>query len=246
MAKLTKADAARQLRISRTTLYKLIDQGALSALPDGMIESAELVRVAPVVDSLKERARTSMHMPDMNTYISTNEQKTPRVDTVHEQPWTDVHEREQTSTVQTLVHTLREQMATLQHELQTAREERQAALQERHAAREERALLLQMLHEMQHRYDRLLEAPRVAPVAPAGATPVPRTDPAVAPEAPPDRGAIRRRILELLRDVPAGLTTAELRTHLQVEKPMGHTCIAMLRDGLLRRVGPGRYVAREG
>ena len=32
MAKLTKADAARHLGISRTTLYKLIDQGKLSAV----------------------------------------------------------------------------------------------------------------------------------------------------------------------------------------------------------------------
>ena len=31
MAKLSKLDAARQLGISRTTLYKLIDQGRLSA-----------------------------------------------------------------------------------------------------------------------------------------------------------------------------------------------------------------------
>ena len=36
MATLTKAEAARQLGISRTTLYKLIDQGTLSATPDGL------------------------------------------------------------------------------------------------------------------------------------------------------------------------------------------------------------------
>ncbi len=35
MAKLTKADAARQLGISCTMLYKLIDQGRVSAPPDG-------------------------------------------------------------------------------------------------------------------------------------------------------------------------------------------------------------------
>jgi excisionase family DNA binding protein len=33
MARLTKSDAARQLGISRTTLYKLIDQGRVSATP---------------------------------------------------------------------------------------------------------------------------------------------------------------------------------------------------------------------
>jgi excisionase family DNA binding protein len=39
MAKLTEADAARQLGISRTTLYKLIDQGKSTATPDGLIDT---------------------------------------------------------------------------------------------------------------------------------------------------------------------------------------------------------------
>src|SRR5467141_1104477 len=59
MAKLTKADAARQLGIARSTLYKLIDQGKVSPSPDGLIDQAELVRVAAYVDTLKERTRTS-------------------------------------------------------------------------------------------------------------------------------------------------------------------------------------------
>ena len=45
MATLTKADAARQFGISRTTLYKLINEGKLSATPEGLIDTAELVRV---------------------------------------------------------------------------------------------------------------------------------------------------------------------------------------------------------
>ena len=60
MAQLTKADAARQLGIARSTLYKLIAQGKVSATPDGMIDQAELVRVAAYVDTLKERTRTSV------------------------------------------------------------------------------------------------------------------------------------------------------------------------------------------
>jgi excisionase family DNA binding protein len=50
MARLTKAEAARQLGISRTTLYKLIDQGTLSATPDGLIDTAELGHVLSTVD----------------------------------------------------------------------------------------------------------------------------------------------------------------------------------------------------
>ena len=50
MARLTKAYAARQLGISRTTLYKLIDQGKLSATPEGLIDTAELVRVMSILN----------------------------------------------------------------------------------------------------------------------------------------------------------------------------------------------------
>jgi hypothetical protein len=126
------------------------------------------------------------------------------------------------------------------------------------AAREERALLLQMLQEMQHRYDRLLDMPRPAPQeAPQdapGATPAPRrptTPPAR--QAPPQgplaaqggdpRGAMRRRIVALLREHPVGLTPAEIRELLGVERSLADTCLGMLRYGLVQRVGRGRYVA---
>ena len=50
VAMLNQADAARQLGISRTTIYKLIDQGTLSATPEGLIDTAELVRVMATVN----------------------------------------------------------------------------------------------------------------------------------------------------------------------------------------------------
>ena len=59
MARLTKTEAARQLGISRTTLYCLIDHGVLSQTPQGQIDETELVRVAPYVDAIKERIGTS-------------------------------------------------------------------------------------------------------------------------------------------------------------------------------------------
>lgn len=65
MAKLTKAEAARQLGISRTTLYKLIDQGKISATPDGLIDTAELVRVASTVHVQYARPRTQLNTTDM-------------------------------------------------------------------------------------------------------------------------------------------------------------------------------------
>jgi helix-turn-helix protein len=48
MARHSKADAARYLGISRTTLYRLIQQGTLSPTPEGLIDDTELVRAAPM------------------------------------------------------------------------------------------------------------------------------------------------------------------------------------------------------
>jgi hypothetical protein len=97
----------------------------------------------------------------------------------------------------------------------------------------------QMLHEMQHRYDRLLEAPRPAPPARAESPPRP-PGPAEA-----TRGEMRRRILDLLRHHPEGLTPAEMRTSLRADKSLADTCLGMLRYGLVQRVGRGRYVVAE-
>ena len=96
----------------------------------------------------------------------------------------------------------------------------------------------QMLHEMQHRYDRLLEAPRTAPL------PKPAPDPQSRSTGPTEtpRGEVRRCIVALLREHPEGLTPAEMRSLLGVDKDLGDTCLGLRRDGLGQRVGPGRYV----
>jgi predicted transcriptional regulator of viral defense system len=53
---------------------------------------------------------------------------------------------------------------------------------------------------------------------------------------------MRRRIVALLQEYPAGLTTAEMRTLLGVDRSLADTCLGMLRYGLVRRVERGRYV----
>jgi hypothetical protein len=55
---------------------------------------------------------------------------------------------------------------------------------------------------------------------------------------------MRQRILALLRDYPDGLSPAQTRQLLGVEKNLGSTMKAMLRDGLLRRIETGRYSVR--
>jgi excisionase family DNA binding protein len=116
MAKLTKVEAARQLSISRTTLYKLIDQGKLSATPDGTIDEAELVRVAPYVDTLREHARTrvdTVDSADMDTYRGHNEHDNRVHERAHEHARTPVHEQEWTG-MGTVVDILREQLQRAQ------------------------------------------------------------------------------------------------------------------------------------
>jgi len=230
MARLTKADAARQLGIARSTLYKLIDQSKVSPTPDGLLDQAELVRVAAYVDTLKERTRTSAdtYETSVQRHTETLERRPQTDDREHVE--TDARERPQTSS-DALVDILREQIQILRDELQEARQERQAA-------REREALLLRMVEQMQQRYDRLLEAPHSVP---APAPPVPRAPSAL--EVP--RGDMRRRIVALLQGYPDGLTTAEMRTLLGVERSLADTCLGMRRDGLLQRVERGRYVAAE-
>jgi hypothetical protein len=53
---------------------------------------------------------------------------------------------------------------------------------------------------------------------------------------------MRRRIVALLQDYPDGLTPAEMRTRLDVDRSLADTCLGMRRYGLLRRVERGRYV----
>src|SRR5689334_4151802 len=72
MARLTKADAARQLGISRTTLYRLIEHGVLSPTPNGRIDDTELVRVASHVDAIKERIATSSDSDQQRHDTSSN------------------------------------------------------------------------------------------------------------------------------------------------------------------------------
>jgi excisionase family DNA binding protein len=131
MAKLTKVEAAWQLSISRTTLYKLIDQGKLSATPDGTIDETELVRVAPYVDTLREHARTrvdTVDSADMDTHRGHYEHDSRVHERVHEHARTPVHEQKWTG-MDTVVDILREQLQRAQ-ERERAYEERERAMQD--------------------------------------------------------------------------------------------------------------------
>ncbi len=94
-----------------------------------------------------------------------------------------------------------------------------------------------MLDQSHQQNQRLLEALRPA---------TPAAPPAPAPTPPRDlrtvRGGMRQLILEMLADYLDGLTSTELRVFLRADKSLSDTCAGMLRQGLRRRVGRGRYV----
>jgi hypothetical protein len=225
MAHLTKAEAARQLGISRTTLYKLIDQGTLSATPDGLIDTAELVRIMYTVNAPRERPRPPLFTVPLDTVRQGSEHHERPAQTFSGQDEQTSSERQLTSSYRDLVDILREQL--------------QAAQERERDYRDHIARLTEMLRETQQQNQRLLDMPRSAPVV----------SPAHAPQAsrplPAPRGEMRRRILALLRDHPEGLSPAQVRQMLGVDKTLQSTMQAMVRDGLLRRVAAGVYVRVE-
>jgi hypothetical protein len=97
--------------------------------------------------------------------------------------------------------------------------------------------LLQMLAQMQQQNQRLLDIPRSVPAPSPPGPRAPGVD--VTP-----RGEMRRRIVVLLQEHPEGLSPAQTRRLLEIDKDLGSTMKAMVRDGVLRRVETGRYVVR--
>ena len=56
---------------------------------------------------------------------------------------------------------------------------------------------------------------------------------------------MRQRLVALVREHPDGLSPAQARRLLGVDKTLVHTMAGMARDGLLRRVALGQYTAAE-
>src|SRR5215510_8796161 len=119
MARLTTVEAARQLGIARSTLYRLIAQGQVSPTPEGFIDSAELVRVAPYVDTLTGQTRTRRDRHETPA-LRQNETRYKRPRTVTDvQAETDTRGHPETAR-DTLVDILRDQIQLLREQLTAA------------------------------------------------------------------------------------------------------------------------------
>jgi len=218
MALLTIVDAVRLTGVSRIQLYCYLKAGRISRTPEGCLDTAELLR-----------AGLMLRLPDETPTVSVRHEETPSV----------------SSDVSVVSLTMQERLIEiLQRELDAAR----LMLREAH---ERETQLIQMLSQMQQQNQRLLDMPRSASLPPQSPQEAPAAtqtwepperggQPRGTPPPPPAiqtrdiRGEMRRRIVALLQAHPAGLTPAEMRDLLGVERSLADMCLGMLKYGLFR------------
>ena len=230
MAELTISDAAKACGVNCSTLQRAVQAGRLSLTPDHRVDTAELLRAgfrlhaAPVPQGPQGRQAVpqaaALQTPDTAAPL-------PHGDAP------DAGLPQGTAAMQQRIAALERENALLREVLDDVR---QRSLVDQHTAawvQQEFAAARQQHAAEMERYDRLLAAPGAAPSPPGAARPAPAEE----------RGAMRRRIVALLQDHPAGLTPAEIRDLLGVDRSLVDTCQGMLRYRLLRRVERGRYVA---
>jgi outer membrane murein-binding lipoprotein Lpp len=273
MARHSKADAARYLGISRTTLYRLIQQGTLSPTPEGLIDDTELVRAAPHVDAIKARIETSsdsvqerhdtgsdsmqvqhetlrFYKP-VDTELQASGQSVTPQDSLQERHDTGVTGRHWTEEgarygthLEGEVDMLRVQVHTLQAQVERLHDElREARIARDHAEEAARTERARYVQMLQEFYQRYDRLLDAPRLVPTFPVAAGPRDSTTSPAA--DRGDIRRRIAALVREHPEGLSPVQARQLLGLDKDLGATMKGMRRDGLLRRVALGQYTAAD-
>jgi hypothetical protein len=220
MAKLSISDAARVAGVARSTLQRAVRAGRLSLDTNHQVDTTELLRAGFTLHAAPPRAADMPHAARQDAAA----RSTPLPHRAAPPPDPELA-------------LLRQEREALQRERDLLARQVDAALAREQAALEREALLLHMLEQVQQQNQRLLEAGR----GPA----VPALPPQAAAGTREARGAMRQRIVELVRAHPHGLTPAEVRAYLGVTKDLGDTMRAMHRDGLLRRVEYGRYAVAQ-
>ena len=152
MARLSKVDAAKAAGVSRQTLYAYLKSGRLSADADGLIDTAELLRAGFALHTGHEIGR-----PPLDT---AGQPLTSNLDTL------DTAGQPLTSNLD-MLDIYRQMLDMLTRQVAEARAAGTGgagAGTPRPRARS----LLQMVQDMQHRYDRLLDVPVLSPSEPPG------------------------------------------------------------------------------
>jgi helix-turn-helix protein len=153
MATLTVVDAARITGVSRSQLYRYIRSGKLSRTPDGLLDTAELLRAGLMLHVPSVPSPVSSPVPETHDatidYVSPVPEPVPRV------PSTD------TAPLERLIDVLQRELAAARDRetLLTQRmHERETQLTQ--AAHERETQLLQLLAQMHQQNQRLLDMPR--------------------------------------------------------------------------------------
>jgi hypothetical protein len=122
----------------------------------------------------------------------------------------------------------------VQQERAALQAERDTLERERQVAQGREAFLRDLFENLQRQYERLLDRPVQPVAAPFHSPSAPSTEAL-------DRGAIRRRILQVLADHPGGLHHEDVRQRLGLGKSLADTMRAMAGEGRLQRTRPGCY-----
>jgi hypothetical protein len=199
MAKLSITEAARICNVARTTIQRAVKTGRLSLDAEHRVDTAELLRVGYQLDAAVLHAASQQDTTYTQHHAAPQHSTMPQQDAAPQDLRLLRHERD----------ALQRERDLLMQQLDMLRSMHQTTQQQLTQAQ-------QVLHEMQHRYDRLLEAPRPpSPATPAAQIPTVLDAP---------RGEMRRRILALLQDHPAGLSPAQTRQMLGVDKTLQSRC----------------------
>jgi Helix-turn-helix domain len=174
MATLTVVDAARITGVSRSQLYRYIRSGKLSRTPDGLLDTAELLRAGLMLHVPSVPSPVSSPVPE--THDATIDHVSPVPEPVPRVPSTD------TAPLERLIN-------VLQRELAAARDRETLLTQ---AAHERETQLLQLLAQMHQQNQRLLDMPRTTALQSPQDAPGATQPPPPAPEASPTTGHARR------------------------------------------------------
>jgi hypothetical protein len=149
MAKLTISDAARACGVARTTIQRAMKTGRLSLDAEHQVDTAEFLRLGYQVDA------AVLHAASQQPPGQTQQHAAPQ----HSPPL-----RSDAALQELLL--IRQERDLLQQEWNRLAQQVDVLLALHQTTQQQLTQAQQMLYEMQHRYDRLLEAPRPTTAAP--------------------------------------------------------------------------------
>jgi hypothetical protein len=152
MATLTIVEAARVTGVSRSQLYRYIRSVKLSRTPEGLLDTAELLR-----------AGLMLHVPSVPAPVPATHDATEAAVSPATEPVPRVSSAD-TATLERLIDVLQRELdAARERETLLAQRMHERETQLTHAAHEHETQLLQLLAQKQQHNQHLLDMPRSSP-----------------------------------------------------------------------------------